>query len=343
MEKRLSRCHDGSNRPTGASTSGPRLRNRPKAGVAPPGRTASIAPVSRPVDALIDFLRGEEARGVKTVHLDDEAKALLRELHRRGKTAARAAEKPPAAARVAEESPRPVPPVPAAEPLPASAAPVPAPAVSAPSDGSAAQRIAALARQAENWEPARRLGTLRETMVFSTGNPEADLMFVGEAPGYQEELQREPFVGAAGQKLNDILKAMGLARESVYISNIVKFRPAMPGQTTNNRKPTAEEMASCISFVRAEVEIVKPRCIVALGGTAAEGLLGLTGPVAAMRGKWHEFGGIPVRVTYHPAYLLHNNSGAQDKRRVWEDMLEAMEKLGLPISDKQRSFFLPRS
>jgi uracil-DNA glycosylase family 4 len=291
------------------------------------------------VDDLIDFLRGEEARGVKTIHLDDEAKEILRELHRRGKTTARPAEKPPAAARVAEELPPPEPSAPAAKPLPAA----PVPAITAPADGSAAQRIAALASQAEKWAPARRLGTLRETMVFSTGNPEADLMFVGEAPGYQEELQREPFVGAAGQKLNDILKAMGLARESVYISNIVKFRPAMPGQTTNNRKPTAEEMASCISFVRAEVEIVKPRCIVALGGTAAEGLLGLTGPVAAMRGTWHEFGGIPVRVTYHPAYLLHNNSGAQDKRRVWEDMLEVMEKLGLPISDKQRSFFLPRS
>jgi uracil-DNA glycosylase family 4 len=329
MEKRLSRCHDGSKRPTGASTSGPTIRNRPKAGVARRSRAASIARVSRPVDALIDFLRGEEARGVKTVHLDDEAKELLRELHRRGKAAARPVEKQPVAARVAEEVP---PPEPSAS----------APAITAPADGSAAQRIAALASQAEKWDPARRLGTLRETMVFSTGNPEADLMFVGEAPGYQEELQREPFVGAAGQKLNDILKAMGLARESVYISNIVKFRPAMAGQTTNNRKPTAGEMASCITFVRAEVGIVKPRCIVALGATAAEGLLGLTGAVAAMRGKWHEFEGIPVRVTYHPAYLLHNNSGAQDKRRVWEDMLEVMEKLGLPISEKQRSFFLPR-
>ena len=284
------------------------------------------------MDALIDFLRGEEARGVKTIHLDDEAKELLRELHRRGRAAARPAEKPPAPARMAEIPPRPAAPPPPPE----------VPVVAAPSTGDAAQRLAALAKQAESWEPARRLGSLRGTMVFSTGNPEADLMFVGEAPGYQEELQREPFVGAAGQKLNDILKAMGLDRPSVYISNIVKFRPAMPGQTTNNRKPTVEEMSSCISFVRAEVEIVKPRCIVALGGTAAEGLLGLTGAVATLRGKWHEFAGIPVRVTYHPAYLLHNNSGAQDKRRVWEDMLEVMEKLGLPISDKQRSYFLPR-
>ncbi len=296
--------------------------------------------MSGAAEALIEFLRGEEARGVKTVHLDEEAKALLRELHRRAKAGPTAKPAPaPAAAR--EPAPRMI----ELDEAPARPAPVaaPAPVIEAPADGSAAQRIAALAKQAENWEPAKRLGTLRGTMVFSTGNPEADLMLVGEAPGYQEEQQREPFVGAAGQKLNEILKAMGMARESVYISNIVKFRPGMSGQTTNNRKPTLEEMASCISFVKAEVEIVKPRCIVALGGTAAEGLLGLTGSVGAMRGGWHEFAGIPVRVTYHPAYLLHNNSGAQDKRRVWEDMLEVMEKLGLPISEKQRGFFLPRA
>ena len=289
--------------------------------------------MSRPVDALLDFLRSEEARGVTHVHLDDQAKELLRELHRRARTPK------PAPARTAPG------PTPAAAPAPAASAPEPAaafvPAISAPAAGSAAEKIAALAAQAENWAPARKLGTLRTTMVFSTGNPEADLMLVGEAPGYQEELQREPFVGPAGQKLNDILKAMGLGREQTYISNIVKFRPATPGQTTNNRKPTLEEMASCLSFVRAEVEIVKPRCIVALGGTAAEGLLGLTGSVSAMRGKWYEFNGIPVRVTYHPSYLLRSTS-LRDKRAVWEDMMEAMEKLGMPISDKQRAYFLPK-
>jgi len=295
--------------------------------------------VSRPVDALIDFLRAEELRGVTTVHLDDEAKELLRELHRRSKGGAKAT--PKAAAPAEPESPK----IAVTEPAKAEAVvAIPAPAIVAtPPGGNAAQKIAALAAQAENWAPARKLGTLRETMVFSTGNPEADLMLVGEAPGYQEEQQREPFVGSAGQKLNDILKAMGFEREAVYISNIVKFRPAMPGQSTNNRKPTLEEMASCMSFIRAEVEIVKPRCIVALGGTAAEGLLGLTGAVTAMRGRWHDFNGIPVRVTYHPAYLLHNNSGNVDKRRVWEDMLEVMEKLGMPVSAKQRTFFLPKA
>jgi uracil-DNA glycosylase family 4 len=293
--------------------------------------------VSRPVDALLDFLRSEEVRGVAHVHLDDQAKEVLRELHRRARAPKSAPARPaPVPDRsISEEL--------ASTPATAQAAGVPAfvPAIAAPVAGSAAEKIAALAAQAENWAPARKLGTLRTTMVFSTGSPEADLMLVGEAPGYQEELQREPFVGPAGQKLNDILKAMGLAREQAYISNIVKFRPATPGQTTNNRKPTLEEMASCLSFVRAEVEIVKPRCIVALGGTAAEGLLGLTGSVAAMRGKWYEFNGIPVRVTYHPSYLLRSTS-VRDKRAVWEDMMAAMEKLEMPISERQRAFFQSR-
>jgi uracil-DNA glycosylase family 4 len=140
----------------------------------------------------------------------------------------------------------------------------------------------------------------------------------------------------------DILKAMGLAREEVYISNIVKFRPATPRQTTNNRKPSPKEMASCLPFIRAEVEIVKPGCIIALGGTAAEGLLGINGSVGSMRGSWHEFGGIPVRVTYHPSYLLRSQSDLSTKRQVWEDMLAVMERLGMPISDKQRGFFLPK-
>ena len=205
------------------------------------------------------------------------------------------------------------------------------------------QRLDSLRRQAETWAPARSLGTLRETMVFSTGNPDARLMLVGEAPGFEEERRREPFVGPAGQKLNDILRAMGIDRKEVYISNIVKFRPATPRQSTNNRKPSPEEIAACLPFIRAEVEIVRPACIVALGGTAAEGLLGLSSSVASMRGRWHEFEGIPVRVTYHPSYLLQSGATHQIKRQAWEDMMEAMTLLGMPISDKQRGFFLPKA
>lgn len=285
--------------------------------------------VPNPVDSVIDYLKTANERGQTHVYLDDQARHGLRELYKRSRNA-------PAPA----PSPAPVSPPLVTEPVAA-----PEPAVSAPltAEGTnKAEQIAALKAKAETWEPARELGTLRETMVFSVGNPDAQVMLVGEAPGYEEEKQREPFVGPAGRKLNDILKAMGLAREEVYISNIVKFRPATARQTTNNRKPSPEEMASCIAFVQKEIEIVSPKCIIALGGTAAEGLLGLSGSVGSMREKWHDISGTPVRVTYHPSYLLQSGSNNEIKRKLWEDMLAVMEQLGLPISEKQRGFFLPK-
>ncbi len=295
--------------------------------------------MSRPADLLIEFLRSEQERGVSHIHLDEEAREGLRELFERaraGKKAAATGRPAASAAPVAMESFNLEPEAPAAR----SAA---VPGVVQAEGISREERLASLRAQAESWAAARSLGTLRDTMVFAVGNPAARLMLVGEAPGYQEEKEREPFVGPAGQKLNDILKAMGLRREEVYISNIVKFRPAVPKQTTNNRKPTPEEMASCMPFVRAEIEIIKPECIIALGGTAAEGLLGLQGAVTGMRGKWHDLAGAPVRVTYHPSYLLQSGATGNAKRLLWEDMLAVMEKLGLPISEKQRGYFLPKT
>ena len=285
----------------------------------------------RPVDVLLEFLEAEQARGVSHVHLDEGARDGLRALFEKSRPGAKTA--------------APATPLPQRVEMPAETPPPPAAPVSLEVTTGSTSRVGKLAdlrRQAENWAPARALGTLRETMVFSTGNPEARVMLVGEAPGYQEEKEREPFVGPAGQKLNDILKAMGLSREEVYISNIVKFRPATANQSTNNRKPTPEEMAVCMPFVRAEIGIVQPQLIIALGGTAAEGLLGLEGTVTSMRGKWHDFEGTPVRVTYHPSYLLQSGGSNPVKRQVWEDMLSVMEKLGLPISDKQRGYFLPK-
>lgn len=295
--------------------------------------------MTRPVDAVIEFLEAEKARGVSHVFLDEGARDVLRDLLRRAKSSG--APKPPPAA--PENSPAPPPesakPVLMASPAPPESS---APSVVSISGTSKTDRLESLRKQAENWAPAKSLGTLRDTMVFATGNPDARIMLVGEAPGYQEERERKPFVGPAGQKLNDILKAMGIPREEVYISNIVKFRPATQRQTTNNRKPTPEEMASCLPFIRAEVDIIRPDCIVALGGTAAEGLLGLSGSVGSMRGSWHQFDGIPVRVTYHPSYLLQSGANNSIKRQLWEDMLAVMEKLAMPISEKQRGFFLTR-
>lgn len=231
---------------------------------------------------------------------------------------------------------------PPAAPLPSArkiSGPAPLPHIP---DGDKATRLAALRERAETWPPAIALGSLRTIMVFASGDPDAELMLVGEAPGHHEEKQREPFVGPAGQKLNDILRAMGLSREAVYISNLVKFRPSLPRQTTNNRKPTKEEMAACRELVLAEISIVRPKLVIALGATAAEGLLGLDGTVASMRGSWHEVNGFPARVTYHPSYLLQSGGSTTAKRALWEDMLVAMERLGLPISEKQQSYFLPK-
>ena len=284
----------------------------------------------RPVDVLLEFLEAEQARGVSHVHLDEGARDGLRELFNRARAGANTeVQKISARVEMPVETPQP-----------------PAPPASLELTMESSTRVGKLSdlrRQAETWAPARALGTLRETMVFATGSPDARVMLIGEAPGYQEEREREPFVGPAGQKLNDILKAMGISREEVYISNIVKFRPATANQTTNNRKPTPEEMAVCMPFVRAEIEIIQPQLIIALGGTAAEGLLGVEGTVTSMRGKWHDFGGTPVRVTYHPSYLLQSGGSNPVKRQVWEDMLAVMEKLGLPISEKQRGFFLPKA
>ncbi len=207
----------------------------------------------------------------------------------------------------------------------------------------------ALAKRAADSPAAKALGTLRERMVFSTGDPEAGLMLVGEAPGAQEEQMGEPFVGPAGQLLDRILKAMGLERSAVYISNVCKFRPSTSAdQGTKNRKPTLPEMLSCLEYVHEELAIVRPRAIVALGATAAEGLLQRPVTVGSLRGRWLDCRGVPLMVTYHPSYLLHREAdgpvAAQaEKRKCWEDMLKVMEQMGLPVSAKHQAYFLPKS
>ncbi|HYR59309.1 MAG TPA: uracil-DNA glycosylase [Chthoniobacteraceae bacterium] len=185
------------------------------------------------------------------------------------------------------------------------------------------------------------LATSRTQVVFGVGNPDAELMFVGEAPGEDEDLQGEPFVGKAGQLLTRIIETMGFARGDVYIANILKCRPDMPPGESGNRKPRADEMQTCLPYLREQIEIIEPRALVALGATAMEGLLGETAPMSRLRGRWHEFNGIPLMATYHPAYLLRNQA-LGEKRKVWEDMLMVLEKLGRPISERQRNFFLPK-
>jgi|SRR5438445_3054412 len=183
------------------------------------------------------------------------------------------------------------------------------------------------------------LAASRMNVVFGVGDIHSPLMFVGEAPGADEDEQGEPFVGKAGQLLTRIIQTMGFAREAVYIANILKCRPDTPGQTKGNRKPTPEEMQTCLPYLLAQLDIIEPKVIVALGATAVEGLLGKCGGITRLRGHWQEFRGVPVMPTYHPAYLLRNQA-LGEKRKVWEDMLLVLEKLGRPINEKQRNYFL---
>ena len=211
----------------------------------------------------------------------------------------------------------------------------------APATGTKTERLAALRAQTITCQICPHLAKSRTQVVFGVGDPEARLMFVGEAPGADEDEQGEPFVGLSGKLLSKMLTAMELTREQIYIANVLKCRPDMPAKTSGNRKPTRHEMEACLPYLRAQISIIAPVVIVALGSTAVEGLFGpQKTTISRLRGTWMEIDGVPVRPTFHPSYLLHNQNLAL-KRQVWEDLLAAMERLGLPISKKQQGYFLP--
>ncbi|MEM6278344.1 MAG: uracil-DNA glycosylase [Verrucomicrobiota bacterium] len=301
-------------------------------------------PVSAALGALASFLEREKRAGRTHVRISEESERSLSELPLQFLRAERgtALTTPTVAAPEARK-----------EPVAASVVPPKAEKRAKLASGErgeewARKELNQIFRDVKASEVSLSLGTLRDTVVFATGNPLADLMFVGEAPGAEEEKQRKPFVGPAGQKLNQILSAMGLDREEVYISNIVKYRPKKGDgrfQGSSNRKPDATEMESCMPFIRREIEVVAPKVIVALGATAAEGLLERGGAISSLRQQTHEFAGVPVVVTYHPSFLLRQESEPDQekakfaKRKVWEDMLKVMDLLGLSISEKQRGFF----
>ena len=205
------------------------------------------------------------------------------------------------------------------------------------------EQLAQLEQQLRGWLTGNFPQTLRQTLVLSSGSPDGRVMLIGEAPGHEEEKALRPFEGPAGKKLDKILEAMGINRDEVYVTNLMKFRPATPRQTTNNRKPSPAEVAAFMPVIREEIRIVQPQCIVALGATPLEALLQTDSTVSTMRGSWHEFDGIPLRVTYHPSYLLQSGESPAVKRMIWEDMLATMEKIGMEISSKQRGYFLPNS
>jgi uracil-DNA glycosylase family 4 len=163
-----------------------------------------------------------------------------------------------------------------------------------------------------------KLWRFRTNLVFGEGSPHAQLMFIGEAPGEEEDLQGRPFVGAAGQLLNNLLNKLGLRREEVYITNVVKSRPP------NNRDPEADEIAACFPFLQKQIRAIRPKVIVALGRIAAQTLLNTRAPLTRLRGRWYKYEDIPVMPTFHPSYLLRF---PKERQKTWEDMQQVMERL----------------
>lgn len=249
-----------------------------------------------------------------------------------------AAGAPTASARVMSTPPPPSPPPVAVAAPPPSAAKGSLPVLAPPILGGAADAIAAvLASESDNAVMLERLRTEvigectrcklhrgRSRLVFGVGNPNAALVFVGEGPGADEDRQGIPFVGKAGQLLTKMIEAMGFRRDDVYICNVVKCRPP------SNRDPEPDEVEACEPFLQAQLAILRPLVIVALGRHAAQTLLRIKTPITRLRGTWQEYRGIPLMPTFHPSYLLREEAdpAKQRKREAWSDLQEVMKVFG---------------
>ncbi len=290
------------------------------------GRSFDMTQFEQLLEAAIGQVERLRRRQVRYLPLDRE---LIKSLGRPSPRRRSPGEMFPSASRKTETSPAPPAPLVAAEQF--AAKPL-APTEKATSMARLRQRALACVQ-------CVHLAESRRTVVFGVGNANAELMFVGEAPGIDEDAQGEPFVGKAGQLLTRIIQTMGLSRDTVYIANVLKCRPNTPGRKFGNRKPTPQEMADCRPYLIEQIRAIQPKVIVALGATAVEGLMELSSiAITKYRGQFRNFGGIPLMPTYHPAYVLRNQSHPI-KRQIWEDMLQVMASLNLPISDKQRAYF----
>jgi DNA polymerase len=188
-----------------------------------------------------------------------------------------------------------------------------------------ARELTVLAGRVSDCQRCPHLAATRTQTVFGVGPLDPELCLVGEAPGRQEDEQGIPFIGDAGQLLTRIIAACGLRREDVYICNIIKCRP--PG----NRQPTPEEAGNCREYLERQIELVRPKFICALGGTAATNLLGTAAPIGRLRGRFYEYRGVPVMCTFHPSYLLRT---PERKKDVWEDMKRLLARMGRPVPGK---------
>ena len=196
------------------------------------------------------------------------------------------------------------------------------------STGDPAAELAAIEARAKVCVKCTELSQCRTNVVFGTGNPRAEIMFVGEGPGHDEDVQGLPFVGRSGELLTKIIAAMGYTRQEVYIANVVKCRPP------ENRTPQPDEIANCLPYLLSQIELIQPKVLVALGATAVRALLDVQLGITKMRGHWYTFRGIPIMPTFHPAYLLRNPPA---KKEVWEDMKAVLEKLGREVPKSRGS------
>ncbi len=302
------------------------------------------------VQAIHTELKRLQSEGVDRVFLDDDTLRLIKQPKEESAPLRAAPQKLNSAlaslgtdspATQAMAAPTPATTEPKAAPSHIKPLPEQAPAIELP-EGDSASRMAWLRKLVEGCETCKEHLSEFGKIVFGEGNPEADIFFCGEAPSADDEKKGEPFVGAAGQLLTKIIGAMGLKREEVYIGNILKWRPEHD-KPYGNRPPTLEEMNFCLPYLKAQLEIIQPKVIVALGNTTVTGLLGHdpNRKLGQVRGQWHEFEGTPLMISFHPSYLLRNDT-MKTKRMAWEDMLKVMEKVGMPINEKQQGYFLPK-
>ena len=303
------------------------------------------------LDILLEELKRQKAAGVRRVSITADSLAALKALA--GTPAAPATAPAPAPVKAApvpapvrpaatpSTAPvRPVTPVAAAAPKPAVAVPT-APIPDAPiftlAAGTKAERMQALRQLVEACAETKKHLVAPQRPLLGHGSLDAKVVFVGEAPTIGEMEAGQAFAGESGELLQKILSAAAINQADCYFAPVMVWRPEPPTQY-GKRPPTARELAFNLPYLRAQIDVISPRVVVALGAQAFEALHGRTPTITQARGQWFDLGGVPLLATFHPNYLLHSPS-ASAKRTVWEDFLLLMEKLGLPISEKQRGFF----
>lgn len=298
------------------------------------------------LDILLEELKRQKAAGLRRVSVSDDSLAALKALAGAAPAAAGASAAPATVRPAPAAMPRPAAPVAAVRPVtpiapkPAVVATTPviadAPIFTLPA-GTKAERMQALRQLVDACVETKKHLVAPHRPLLGHGSLDAKVVFVGEAPSLEEMEAGKAFAGASGELLQKILGAAAISPADYYLAPVMVWRPEPPTQY-GKRPPTARELAFNLPYLRAQIDVVGPRVVVALGAQAFEALHGRTPSITQARGQWFELSGVPLMATYHPNYLLHNPSAAA-KRAVWEDFLLVMEKLGLPISEKQRGFF----